>query len=129
MGGASQRIFELLERAPAACGVVEGADAATGVKGRETTGEIMAVTGELALQNVSFSYPSRPDVPVLRDFSLRIPANSTAALVGVALNGPPAVPPCHQHNALCRWVRRGVGRVRWLHFSYDSTRLKRAPGR
>ncbi|KAI3397089.1 hypothetical protein diail_11232 [Diaporthe ilicicola] len=36
----------------------------------------------IALRNVNFAYPSRPDVPVLTDFSLDIPAGSFAALVG-----------------------------------------------
>ncbi|KAL1864616.1 hypothetical protein Daus18300_007633 [Diaporthe australafricana] len=36
----------------------------------------------IALRNVNFAYPSRPDVPVLSDLSLDIPAGSFAALVG-----------------------------------------------
>jgi len=38
--------------------------------------------GLVEFQDVSFSYPSRPDVPVLENFSLTIPVNSTCALVG-----------------------------------------------
>lgn len=36
----------------------------------------------IALRNVNFAYPSRPDIPVLTDLSLDIPAGSFAALVG-----------------------------------------------
>lgn len=36
----------------------------------------------VALRNVNFAYPSHPDVPVLSDVSLDIPAGSFAALVG-----------------------------------------------
>lgn len=36
----------------------------------------------VALSNVNFAYPSHPDVPVLTDVSLDIPAGSFAALVG-----------------------------------------------
>ncbi|KAJ0122128.1 ATPase [Diaporthe amygdali] len=36
----------------------------------------------IALKNVNFAYPSRPEVPVLTDLSLDIPAGSFAALVG-----------------------------------------------
>lgn len=36
----------------------------------------------VALRNVSFAYPSRPDVSVLTNLSLNIPAGSFAALVG-----------------------------------------------
>lgn len=38
--------------------------------------------GNICFENVNFFYPSRPKHTVLRDFSLNIPANSTAALVG-----------------------------------------------
>lgn len=36
----------------------------------------------IALRNVSFAYPSRPDIPVLTDISLDIPGGSFSALVG-----------------------------------------------
>ncbi|KAG8161932.1 hypothetical protein KVR01_007697 [Diaporthe batatas] len=36
----------------------------------------------VALRNISFSYPSRPDAPILTDLSMEIPAGSFAALVG-----------------------------------------------
>lgn len=36
----------------------------------------------IGLKNVTFSYPSRPDVPVLSSLSLNIPSGSFAALVG-----------------------------------------------
>lgn len=36
----------------------------------------------IALRNVSFAYPSRPDIPVLADLSLDIPSGSFSALVG-----------------------------------------------
>lgn len=36
----------------------------------------------VALRNVNFAYPSRPDNPILNDLSIDIPAGSFAALVG-----------------------------------------------
>ncbi|KAK7205288.1 ABC transporter [Myxozyma melibiosi] len=45
------------------------------------------VKGELELRNVKFIYPSRPNVCVLNDFSLRIPAGKTVALVGASGSG------------------------------------------
>lgn len=36
----------------------------------------------IALKNITFSYPSRPDVPVLTSLSLDVPSGSFAALVG-----------------------------------------------
>jgi ABC-type multidrug transport system fused ATPase/permease subunit len=40
------------------------------------------LNGDIEFRNVSFVYPSRPDVAVLQNFNLRVPANTTAALVG-----------------------------------------------
>lgn len=41
-----------------------------------------AFRGEIEFRNVTFSYPTRPDEVILRDFSLTIPAGQTVALVG-----------------------------------------------
>ncbi|GFP90775.1 ABC transporter b family member 1 [Phtheirospermum japonicum] len=38
--------------------------------------------GEVELKHIDFSYPARPDVPVLRDLSLRARAGKSLALVG-----------------------------------------------
>jgi ATP-binding cassette subfamily B protein len=38
--------------------------------------------GEVAFEHVTFSYPGRPDLPALQDFSLRIAPGETVALVG-----------------------------------------------
>jgi ATP-binding cassette subfamily B (MDR/TAP) protein 1 len=43
--------------------------------------------GEIEFQDIRFSYPSRPDVQVLQDFHLSIPANQTTALVGPSGSG------------------------------------------
>ncbi|EIW79967.1 hypothetical protein CONPUDRAFT_126411 [Coniophora puteana RWD-64-598 SS2] len=43
--------------------------------------------GELALTSVSFAYPARPDVPVLRDVSLFLPARETTFVVGASGSG------------------------------------------
>lgn len=45
------------------------------------------VRGEVRLTNVDFSYPSRPDVPVFRNFSLHVPAGKVTALVGESGSG------------------------------------------
>ena len=44
-------------------------------------------SGELALNNVSFAYPSRPTVSVLKDVSLFLPANETTFIVGSSGSG------------------------------------------
>jgi ATP-binding cassette subfamily B protein len=38
--------------------------------------------GEAAFDNVTFAYPGRPELPALRDFSLRVRPGETVALVG-----------------------------------------------
>ena len=43
--------------------------------------------GEFALHNVSFAYPSRPNVPVLDDVSLFLPAHETTFIVGGSGSG------------------------------------------
>lgn len=37
--------------------------------------------GTIDLQNVNFSYPTRPDARVLEDYSLHVPAGKVTALV------------------------------------------------
>lgn len=50
-----------------------------------------AVTGHVQLRNVSFAYPSRPEIPVLSRFSLNIPAGKTVAMVGRSGSGKSTV--------------------------------------
>jgi len=45
------------------------------------------IRGELQFESVRFVYPSRPNMPVLRDFNLQIPAGQTIALVGSSGSG------------------------------------------
>jgi len=45
------------------------------------------VDGQITVENVSFSYPSRPTVPILRNLSITFPAGKTAALVGASGSG------------------------------------------
>ncbi|VAH78679.1 unnamed protein product [Triticum turgidum subsp. durum] len=45
------------------------------------------VTGDIHFSNVSFKYPSRPDVQIFSDFTLHIPSRKTIALVGESGSG------------------------------------------
>ncbi|EQC42698.1 hypothetical protein SDRG_00425 [Saprolegnia diclina VS20] len=45
------------------------------------------VQGEIALSNISFAYPSRPNVQVCAGYSLHIPAGQKIALVGASGSG------------------------------------------
>ncbi|KAJ6847366.1 ABC transporter B family member 19-like [Iris pallida] len=49
------------------------------------------VHGNIELKDVAFSYPSRPDVLIFRDFSLFFPAGKTVAVVGGSGSGKSTV--------------------------------------
>jgi ABC transporter fused permease/ATP-binding protein len=66
--GASERVFELLDR-------TRGIE----TRGGELLGE---VHGAVSLEDVRFSYPSRPDVPVLDGLSLEVKPGQVVAIVG-----------------------------------------------
>ncbi|KAJ0754431.1 putative Type 1 protein exporter [Helianthus annuus] len=52
---------------------------------------VETIRGEIELRHVDFSYPSRPDVIVFKDFSLRIRAGHSQALVGASGSGKSSV--------------------------------------
>jgi ATP-binding cassette subfamily B protein len=66
--GAAERVFELQDRVPR----IPTGGGSTPVR----------VEGHLSLESVGFSYPSRPDTPVLRGLDLDIRAGQVVALVG-----------------------------------------------
>jgi len=90
--GASGRLFYLLERVPAIPKPTDGE--VTTHKDKTTTAittttatsptahDRPSIQGRVGFHNVTFSYPSRPNNTVLNDFTLEVPANTTAALVG-----------------------------------------------
>ncbi|CAD6441999.1 a8c44d59-b1b8-46c8-821d-cca9fc4f5517 [Sclerotinia trifoliorum] len=49
------------------------------------------ILGDLEFRRVDFAYPSRPEVVVLKSFSLRIPTNKHTALVGLSGSGKSTV--------------------------------------
>ncbi|KAI3748433.1 hypothetical protein L6452_11495 [Arctium lappa] len=53
--------------------------------------ELDSVSGLVELKNVTFSYPSRPDVKILNNFTLSVPAGKTIALVGSSGSGKSTV--------------------------------------
>jgi ABC-type multidrug transport system fused ATPase/permease subunit len=148
--GASSRIFNLLDRVPAILSPKKltspkstvhrsGENGSNDEKGNEL-GNIMlssiknsmmkpsSMTGGVELRNVYFSYPSRTDVLVLRDFCLTIPPNTTAALVGSSGGGKSTVVALLQrfyeidsgsilidgnniHDLDLAWMRRNIGYV------------------
>ena len=71
--GATQRVREILSEAPEEFGAhAEGPASDSSPR----------LTGQVAFEKVSFRYPSRPDLPVLRDLSLAAKPGEKIALVG-----------------------------------------------
>ncbi|KAH7185401.1 P-loop containing nucleoside triphosphate hydrolase protein [Fusarium flagelliforme] len=62
--------------------------------------------GHLQAENLSFSYPSRPDAQVLKDISLDIPAGKTTAFVGASGSGKSTI-----IGLLQRWYMPDSGRL------------------
>ncbi|KAJ7166952.1 P-loop containing nucleoside triphosphate hydrolase protein [Mycena filopes] len=77
--GAAGKLFATIDRVPA----IDSADP-SGLKPTP-------VVGALALDHVTFTYPARPDVPVLKDISITFPAGKTTALVGASGAGKSSI--------------------------------------
>jgi len=69
--GAAARIFELLQT-----------ESELPSQSNASISLPQPVKGDLTIQDLSFSYPSRPDRPVLRDLTAAIKAGETVAVVG-----------------------------------------------
>ncbi|GAB2272304.1 Multidrug resistance protein 1 [Dionaea muscipula] len=74
---AAARIFKLIDHK-------SGIDRNNGM-------ELESVSGQLDFESVDFSYPSRPDVKILNNFTLSLPAGKTIALVGSSGSGKSTV--------------------------------------
>ncbi|XP_048138833.1 ABC transporter B family member 4-like isoform X3 [Rhodamnia argentea] len=59
--------------------------------GDESGETLENVKGEIDLHNVSFKYPSRPDIQIFKDLSLTIHSGKTVALVGESGSGKSTV--------------------------------------
>ncbi|XP_047148085.1 ABC transporter B family member 15-like [Vigna umbellata] len=76
---AGERIMEVIKRVPK-------------IDSDNMGGEILEeVCGEVEFEDVKFVYPSRPDSVILKEFSLRVPAGKTVALVGGSGSGKSTV--------------------------------------
>ncbi len=75
--GAARRIFEILDKAP--------------IISNKMGDKIERLAGELSFNQISFAYPSRTDVSVLKDFSLNLKPGQRVALVGPSGSGKTTV--------------------------------------
>lgn len=73
--GAAAKLYDTIDRVPAIDSADEG-----GLKPEKCAGEI-------TFEHVKFNYPSRPDVPIVKDLSITFPAGKTTALVGASGSG------------------------------------------
>ncbi|THG99669.1 hypothetical protein EW026_g2716 [Hermanssonia centrifuga] len=73
--GAAAKLYETIDRVPTIDSASED-----GLKPEKCIGEI-------TLEHVKFNYPSRPNVPIVKDLSLTFPAGQQVALVGASGSG------------------------------------------
>lgn len=50
-----------------------------------------SLAGNIIFKDVNFSYPTRPNHVILKNFNLHIPAGKTVAIVGTSGNGKSTV--------------------------------------
>lgn len=73
---ASEKLFDTIHRKPP----IDATDKNEGLKRS-------VIEGDISFEDVSFSYPSRPEVPVLQNVSLSIPGKKMTGIVGLSGSG------------------------------------------
>ncbi|KAJ3375227.1 Multidrug resistance protein 1 [Allomyces arbusculus] len=73
--GAAAKIYDIIERVPSINSASENGQ------------KVDSLKGSIEFRNVSFHYPSRPDVPILKNFNLTVNPGETVALVGESGSG------------------------------------------
>ncbi|KAF2676906.1 P-loop containing nucleoside triphosphate hydrolase protein [Lentithecium fluviatile CBS 122367] len=82
------QVITVAKAASAAEGLFKTIDRQSQIDPLSDSGEVpSSCAGRINIENVIFAYPTRLDVPVLQDFSLSVPTNSTTALVGQSGSG------------------------------------------
>lgn len=73
---ASEKLFAIINRTPP----IDAINQSDGIKRS-------VMEGDISFEDVSFSYPSRPEVPVLENVSLSIPGKKMTGIVGLSGSG------------------------------------------
>ncbi|KAL2818011.1 ATP-binding cassette multidrug transport protein [Aspergillus granulosus] len=101
------QIVQITRAASAAQFMWEVIDHEPSIDGLSPTGKKPETCrGEIQFSNIAFSYPTRPQVRVLQDFNLSVPANKTTALVGPSGSGKSTV-----SGLLERWYDPAEGGI------------------
>ncbi|KAL4739594.1 P-loop containing nucleoside triphosphate hydrolase protein [Aspergillus similis] len=90
--GAASRLFELQDRQPTI----------SPTKGTK----VVSARGPIRFENVTFSYPTRPAVPIFRDLNFEIPQGTNVAIVGPSGGGKSTIA-----SLLLRFYSPSEGRV------------------
>ena len=78
----------IIEATAAATQIHEMIDRIPVIDSKEEKGKILpSVRGQIEFRDVDFSYPSRPDTPILQGFNLKLQAGKTVGLVGGSDSG------------------------------------------
>jgi ATP-binding cassette subfamily B protein len=93
--GANERVRELM-----------GENAECGTRNAESSAATPRLRGAVRLEGVNFRYPSRPDLPVLRELSLEAKAGERVALVGPSGAGKSTIV-----SLLLRFYEPDAGRI------------------
>ncbi|XP_057538287.1 putative ABC transporter B family member 8 [Amaranthus tricolor] len=71
-------VFHILDR----CSLIPTPSASMENKGSPPGTKLESITGRIELRKVDFAYPTRPESPILRQFSLEVKAATSVGLVG-----------------------------------------------
>lgn len=92
LGQAAPDIAAFIRAKASAYSIFEMVERNNAGKASERTGKTLEkVVGHIQLQNLSFSYPSRPDVVIFNKLNFDIPAGKIVALVGGSGSGKSTV--------------------------------------
>ncbi|KAL3894907.1 MAG: hypothetical protein SGCHY_005001 [Lobulomycetales sp.] len=83
LGNAGPSFSAIAAASGVATNVFETIERKSKIDASSNEGEkIEEITGQLSFRGLNFAYPTRPDVPILEDFSLEVDEHSVVALVG-----------------------------------------------